>query len=167
MTSLLLRVKIIYMKKILALIIILSLSFVVFADSIDLSKMTFEELIQLKDAINIAIWNSKEWQEVEVPAGVWKVGEDIPSGHWTIRISNPEQAYTIVDWGDVLNDTKTGISIKGNYYSIMLYGDKSSIYKEGDLTEYNFELSDGQWVVIHSKAVVFTPYSGKTTFGFK
>ena len=167
LTSPFLRGRIIYMKKLLALIIILSLSVVVFADPIDLSKMTYEELVQLKDAINLAIWNSKEWQEVEVPAGVWKVGKDIPAGHWTIKLSNPKQASVIFAWGDFLNESKTKIDYKGKYDQVLIYGEKSSVYKEGNMIEYSFEVTDGQWIVINDKSVIFTPFAGKPSFGFK
>ena len=30
----------------------------------------------LKSKINLAIWNSREWQEVSVPRGVYQVGVD-------------------------------------------------------------------------------------------
>ena len=80
------------MKKIYALIlaavILLAIPTVAFATSgkldIDLSKLSYEELVELKDQINLAIWQSKEWEEVEVPQGIWEVGKDIPEGKWTI-----------------------------------------------------------------------------------
>ena len=69
------------MKKVITILItlalILSLSVSALAD-FDLSGLSFEELVALKDQINLAIWNSEKWQEVEVPHGVWLVGEDIP-----------------------------------------------------------------------------------------
>ena len=51
------------------ILMMLSISTVVFAD-IDLSGMNYDELVALKDQINRAIWNSDDWQEVEVPQGV-------------------------------------------------------------------------------------------------
>lgn len=68
---------------IIALILVLSISAVCFADNsaqtadaaqIDLSAMTYEELVALKDKINLAMWESKDWEEVTVPQGVWTVG---------------------------------------------------------------------------------------------
>ena len=79
------------MKRILALILTMSalaaipLSAHAEEKKIDLSGLTYNELVELKDQINLAIWECDEWQEVEVPQGIWKVGEDIPAGHWTIR----------------------------------------------------------------------------------
>ena len=54
-----------------------------YSESIDLSGLSYDELVALKDRIDLAIWNSQEWQEVEVPQGLYVVGKDIPSGTWT------------------------------------------------------------------------------------
>ncbi len=59
-------------KIILAVILLTAFVFNVcvgYATDIDLSHMSFEDLVTLKDQINLAIWNSKEWQEVTVPQG--------------------------------------------------------------------------------------------------
>ena len=155
------------MKKTIAILFVVLLCFGLFAESIDLSKMSFEELVQLREQINIAIWNSKEWQEVTVPAGVWEVGKDIPAGHWTVKLSNQEQSYSQFSWGDYLDDSKTEVAYKGKYDHVLIQGAKSRIYKDGDLIEYSFEIVEGQWIVIDDKSVIFTPYIGKTSFGFK
>ena len=64
---------------ILAFVLVLTLAPAAFAD-VDLSGMSFDELVALKDQINLALWNSADWQEVTVPQGVWQVGADIPAG---------------------------------------------------------------------------------------
>lgn len=81
------------MKKLLTVILILALlvPFSAFADLPPLDGLTYDELVELKDQINLAIWNSDNWQEVTVPAGIWKIGEDIPEGHWSIRIGVDDQ----------------------------------------------------------------------------
>ena len=35
------------------------------------------------------------------------------------------------------------------------------------MIEYSFEVTDGQWIVIDNKSVIFTPFAGKPSFGFK
>ncbi len=50
----------------------------------DLQGLSFNELLALREQINLAIWNSNEWQCVEVPAGNYTIGIDIPAGYWTI-----------------------------------------------------------------------------------
>ncbi len=102
------------MKRILGLavatILALIMTATTFAD-IDLSGMTYDELVALKDQINLAIWNSEEWQEVEVPQGVWEVGADIPAGKWEIR---PLQgATTAIYTGTRLSETGTPLGGRG------------------------------------------------------
>ena len=75
------------------------------ADPVDLSGMSYDELVALRDQINLAIWNSQEWQEVTVPEGIWIVGEDIPAGHWSIRVA-AEKDYFYVSCFDKLNETE-------------------------------------------------------------
>ena len=74
------------MKRFLCVLFVLVLLPVVsLADLPDLSGLSFDELLQIRDQINLAIWNSQQWQEVSVPPGVWEIGVDIPSGHWSVR----------------------------------------------------------------------------------
>ena len=84
------------MKKLITVILLLALVLPVvsLADLPDISNLTYDELVQLKDQINLAMWNCEEWQEVTVPAGVWVVGEDIPVAHWSISLSPNTSADT-------------------------------------------------------------------------
>lgn len=65
-----------------------TLAILIIASSIchaeDLSGYTFDELISLQKAIVAEIMSRPEWKEVEVPAGYWTVGEDIPAGVYSI-----------------------------------------------------------------------------------
>lgn len=73
------------MKKIIAiLLVVLSIS-VAFADT-DFSSMSYDELIELQKSLTAEIMSRPEWKEVNVPSGVWIVGEDIPAGTYSIRI---------------------------------------------------------------------------------
>ena len=156
------------MKRILVILLsLLLLGNVAFAD-VDLSGMTFDELVALKDKINLAIWESQEWQEVTVPIGVWRVGEDIPAGHWTIKAA-PDQNMS---WGSVSYGTKLdelGKSVEydfeGVYYTeqVKAEGSNASV----NLTEIDIDMQDGAYVVIDECAMIFTPYAGKPSLGFK
>ena len=77
------------MKRTIAMVIVflLVLSDITFAE-VDLSGMSYDELVILKDRIDKTIWDSQEWQEVTVPQGLYKIGEDIPAGKWTILASD-------------------------------------------------------------------------------
>ena len=99
-----------YEENIFSIILIfLSVSFA--GSAFDLSALTYNELVALKDQINLAMWNSQEWQEVEVPKGVYVIGEDIPVGKWTIKAADGISAF--VCWGDVLDDAGTDLSYDG------------------------------------------------------
>ena len=130
---------------------------------IDLSGMSYEELVELKDQINLAIWQSDEWQEVEVPQGVWKVGEDIPAGHWTIKAA--EGAWVDIRIGSKLKEggtkveTRTSAQITSpSYHGFDANKDKS---------EWSVEVKDGVYILVESGKAIFTPYAGKPSLGFK
>ena len=154
------------MKKAVAISLLIAVAAMMnvsaFAD-VDLSGMSFDELVALKDQINLAIWNSEEWQEVEVPQGVWEVGADIPEGKWTIKAMLNANTYVRVG-NEVKNggtdvSSKTSKLITDEGYS---YFDASS-----DVTSWTIELKVGDYVQIDYGSAVFMPFSGKPSLGFK
>lgn len=156
------------MKKILALVLILlCFASVAFAESaFDLSVLSYEELVSIKDQINIAIWQSEEWQEVEVPKGVWIIGDDIPAGKWTIKAADEIKAE--VYWCDKLDDSGTGASFFGKIYEYeALYSLHHRYYEKGDTTEVTWDLKNGQYFIVDDGIALFTTYSGKPSLGFK
>lgn len=137
------------------------------ANSIDLSNLTYEELVALKDRINLAMWQLDEWQEVTVPQGVWKVGEDIPAGHWTIKTDAAMANITICD---ALNESGKNADIWESkvYYSETVHSATYTFFDaESDRLEIDFELAKGMYVIIDYGSAVFTPYAGKPSLGFK
>ena len=156
------------MKRVLPLLIVLLLlAGTATAATIDLSGLSYEELVALKDQINLAMWNSREWQEVTVPQGVWLVGTDIPAGHWTIK-TKAKQAYVKI--GTELDETKKDIDIWNSnwFYSESIYNPEYKYYEAGsDKTEIDLELKNGTYIVIDYGDVVFTPFTGKPGLGFK
>ena len=93
------------MKKLITICItfalVLALIPAAFADW-DLSDLTFDDLIALRAQVQLEMMSRGEWEEVEVPQGVYKVGEDIPDGSWTIKCGG--QNYTSVSVGDKLKE---------------------------------------------------------------
>ena len=158
------------MKRFLCLlsILVFSLSSVAIAENtIDLSNMSYEELVSLKDQINMAIWNSKEWQEVTVPMGVWVVGEDIPVGHWTIKTN---ASYATVLICDALDATGKGADIwNSDIYKMESIASPNGLFFDpiSDRTEIDFNLKKGMYVIIDGGNVIFSPYAGKPSLGFK
>lgn len=144
------------------------------AETIDLSGLSYDELVVLKERINLAIWQSEEWQEVTVPQGVWVVGKDIPAGTWTVRCADIGRNTFRMDecyfsWGEHLTESGRSISLKGRHDIVSIYNPNHAVYKEGLLTEYTFTVQDGDYIVIHDayNKAIFTPYTGKPDLGFK
>lgn len=158
------------MKKFLAFLLMFLMVSPVFAESIDLSRLSYDELVALKDRIDLAIWQSEEWQEVTVPQGIYIVGKDIPAGHWTIKcagtyFANIEVCDTIDSTGKDVNP----YSYSSKYYwDEEVYNPTNMLYNQyNDLVECDIDLREGLYVVIKYSSVIFTPYTGKPSLGFK
>ena len=152
------------MKRIICSVIaVMLLSCTVPASEIDLSGLSYMELVLLKGKINLAIWNSQEWQEVEVPQGVWEVGADIPAGKWEIKAL--PGAYTHVTYGNELKNGGTDVKTKAYEF---IYDPEFIRYDpNSDVTSWIIELEEGYYVEIDEGPAVFMPYSGKPDLGFK
>ncbi len=130
-------------------------------------SMSITQLIILKNEINLAIWNNQDWQEVTVPQGVWKVGEDIPAGHWTVKCA-PGASYSNIDWGERVSESGDSISWSGRYsvynkiYNPSKYGNADEY-----VYEYSFAVVNGDYIKISNGSAVFMPYVGKPSLGFK
>lgn len=133
------------------------------ADPIDLSGMSFDELVALRDQLNLAIWNSQEWQEVTVPAGVWTIGEDIPAGHWTIKAA-PE-TYTTIVYCDRLNASGTNYEPGYHGWAGTLTA-KTKGLSVDEPREVDIIMAEGMYF-INRGTVIFYPYSGKPDLGFR
>lgn len=136
------------------------------ADAFDFSGLSLAELAELQSRITLAMFETDEWQEVEVPQGVYKIGEDIPAGKWTIRAIDGGSAY--VYWGDVLSASGLSLSFSGDIYEYgNLYSKTSPSYRSTDRTEITFDMQDGQYFIVDMGAAVFTPYAGAPKLNFK
>lgn len=155
------------MKKLIAVLVLL-LALPVFAQAdVDLSGMSFDELVALREKIDLAIWNSQEWQEVTVPQGIWKVGEDIPEGHWTIK--PVDGVYCFISYGSKLEDNNKEVSYKSDdYYHVILTSETQRNFEKGeDVIQTDIDMKSGAYIEIEAGDVVFSPYTGKQKLGFK
>ena len=154
------------MRKILfALILALMLPIGVSAD-VDLSGMSFDELVALRDQLNLAIWNSAEWQEVTVPQGVWEIGVDIPAGHWTLKCAGGYSST--ITYGNTLDESGSEIPYScRNRIRHYVHNPSSSYFDPAsDLAQVDIEMAAGNYIIIESASVIFSPYSGKPDLGF-
>lgn len=169
------------MKKLFALALIVcllvsvsALAETTFRFEIDgLKDLTFKELVAAKQAliqqIDQMIMNHEDWQAVEVPQGVWCVGEDIPAGKWTVKCAEPWR-YTDISWGTDLREDGESISWTSSRYSAInyIYNANHARYKKDDgITEYTFEAKTGEYIVVDGGSAIFSPYIGKPSLGFK
>lgn len=153
------------MKKLICIMIALLIPVAAFAE-VDLTGMSYDELVQLKDQVSLAIWESEEWQEVEVPAGVYTVGEDIPAGKWTIKAA--DGISVTIEWGDLLDDSGVALSWDGKFMEYeYLRSENNKYYEKGDKTEITWDIKDGQYILVDDGIAVFMPYAGKPSLGFK
>lgn len=136
------------------------------AESIDLTALSWEELLDLKAAITHEQLTRDEWQEVEVPQGVWVVGEDIPAGKWTIRCKTGYS--TRVKWGKYLDKSQNDVDYFKDFGDAeTVYNPNWDSYSHGDVTQYTFEPPEGYYIVIDFGPATFTPFTGKPDLGFK
>lgn len=151
------------MKKLAALVLILMMAAGhAFAD-LDLSGMSFDELLDLRNKVNQALMMSEEYQEVEVPAGVWKIGEEIPAGHWTVAVRPKD--YTQIYYCRELDETGMFESFDAPHQSYMLFGAESSFKDEGP-DQVDIEMKAG-WYFITTVPVIFKTFTGKPDLGFR
>lgn len=134
------------MKKVIAIALALILIGAAAYAAIDLSGMSFDELMALRQQVDKALWVSGGWTEAAVPTGDYYVGEDIPVGRWTVKCQG-DLAIITTYWGDT-----------DESYDCMYWLDTSE-----PVANINFK--DGQRVNI-SGAVIFRPYTG-AALGFK
>lgn len=154
------------MKKFISIFLCLVLCASMALAEVDLSGMSFDELVKLKAQINLAIWMSQEWQEVTVPQGMWEIGVDIPAGHWTL-IAN-KSAYVMLGYGNQLDESGKDLSFRGSIYELdTIIGEDNWAYDENSKNQTDFVLKDGCYLLIDGGSVIFTPYTGKPSLGFK
>ena len=138
-------------------------------DTSNFAEMTLAELIELRSQIQLAMWKSEEWQEVEVPQGVYRIGVDIPAGKWTITAACEQDPN--VYYGDVLDGAGMKVVWSPNiYYGELLAG--ASGWREQNMpgmyrNSVTIELKNDTYLVIESGCVVFTPFIGVPALGFK
>ena len=119
------------MKKLIAVCMVLGLLLSCAAAETDLSSMSYDDLVQLQKKVVFEIMSRPEWKQVTVPAGSWRVGDDIPAGYYSI--STDDQALVIV-W----RKNKDDYDDNGRYYYDILTADKPCgkiILKTGMLVE--------------------------------
>lgn len=153
------------MKKLFCILFVITLIFASASAEIDLSGMSLDELVALKDQINLAMWKCEEWQEVTVPEGVWLVGYEIPEGHWTVKVPSSSM-FSHIKYCTSLDNTGKDFAPFSLLGSALVYAEDYMFFDKDAIDEYSFVVRDGQYIIL-SAPVIFTPYTGKPSFTFK
>lgn len=150
-------------KRIFCLLVMMLFLLPCFAQAdVDLSSMSFEDLIALKEQINLAIWNCQEWKEVRVPAGTYLIGKDIPAGKWTI-FSAPDNPNVAAKGIHVAISKK--LKDNGASLDTSTASNHTSAAVGRDMESITWDLQEGYWLYINYGTAVFTPFTGYD-FGF-
>ena len=154
------------MKKTISILLVILILVPCFslADLPDISGLSYDELVQLREQINLAIWNSQEWQEVTVPEGTYEIGKDIPAGHWTFRTA--AHGYFYIYYFDQPDEFGKYFGRYSTHITQAIASEDFHAFDEVYCHEYDLELKDG-WYIYLGGATVFTPYAGKPDLGFK
>ena len=114
--------------------------------SFDLSALSYEELIALGSQIVQELVSRPEYKEVLVPAGVYKVGTDIPAGKWIITAT---EGMCEVYWGKSLDEYGVSVPVEKRIDYLDDWGSNSSV---------TWNLVDNTYIVITRNGVTFSPY---------
>lgn len=155
------------MKRIICfMIVIILVSSLSLAENIDLSNMSLRELVLLRKQVLNAIWNSNEWQEVIVPPGVWEIGSEIPPGHWSITPAEGLGPDYVI-YGCATKDQGHDIDLFAGEYIMECVCNPSSKFYSGEYkTTTDIEMEEGHFVRLDC-TMIFSPFIGKPSFGFK
>ena len=150
------------MKKIITVVLILSLLLpaAALADLPDISGLSYEELLSLRDEVNLAIMSSDEHQEIILPPGLWAVGKDIPAGRWLVTPLDGQ--YMNLWYGDVVNESGTNAgygwdNINGYNKSMSTKKNKDGTWKDIDCPHSVIIKMQEGWYLKNAGTVVLTP----------
>lgn len=85
-------------KLIIVMVVVCLLCSVAVAEN--LSSLSYEDLLVLRDELNAEIMSRPEWKQALVPVGTWYTGTDIPIGYYSITSTNDLSIVRLVDKND-------------------------------------------------------------------
>ena len=130
------------MKKILAIILVVAL---ILPAIPDISSLTNDELLTLNHEIQLRLFSEKLVNGIQIPAGKYIIGEDIPEGIYRVETADKVLSPMIT----IYNEGKA--KIVGSY----LLGDIYGSYEVGKL-----DLGKDYIIEVDFSPVVFYPYTG-------
>lgn len=145
------------MKRIAVSILFILLMIPVFSlADVDLTGMSYDELVSLSKKVGMTIMQSEDFDSVTVPMGLWEVGVDIPEGTWIIT---PAKRMCMIVYGSTLDESGNDMNMfdRGNAYADL--DDKSESWR--------VNAKNGNYFLVKYNDAVFTSDTGSTGLGFK
>lgn len=152
------------MKKLISVLLLLCMLTAPAFAEIDLSSLSFDELVELRQKCQSEMMSRTEWKEVQVPQGVWQVGKDIPAGDWIIKCAdvgreNVNMRICVFRWGEGYPKDEL-FEYKKKFGDIKIANPENKYYEQyenGTPTEAKIHLEAGQYIVIenHYNAAIF------------
>lgn len=128
----------------LLVVVICSSTYAAPTVDVDLTSLSFDELLAFRDQIMDEIIARDEWDNVLIPAGAYEIGVDIPKGTWTITAEPYSDPY--VNIGNGINDTLTDFA-DGCIEWAHLTGVYNSHYDSSDRESVTWNFSEGQYFI--------------------
>ena len=135
------------MKKTISILLVILILFPCFslADLPDISELSVEELIELNHQIQFRLFSENLINGVEVPSGVYIVGEDIPEGTYRLEVLFPKAGGYLTVYESKESNKSIVSSFLGEYWGVTAIG--------------KIELTNGNVVDI-STSLRFFAYTG-------
>lgn len=145
------------MKRIAVSILFILLMIPVFSlADVDLTGMSYDELVSLSKKVGMAIMQSEDFDSVTVPMGLWEVGVDIPEGTWIIT---PAKRMCMIVYGSTLDESGNDMNMfdRGNAYADL----------DDESESWRVNAKNGNYFLVKYNDAVFTSDTGSTGLGFK
>ena len=129
-----------------------------------LKELDYDDLLELRYVVNELIKQAEGCKEVTVPTGVYKIGEEIPEGHWTIRAAGTANAAIIYYYQ---KPDESGFFPDAAYpfYINQVATEDLRAYESSLAASIDIDMKNG-WYFQCDSAVLFSPYE-EQDLGFK
>lgn len=122
--------------------------------------LDLDHLSKLQSLVNDKIFASDEWSEATIPAGIYKVGVDLPAGHWTFAAIGP-YSTPIIQYYEKSDDTGMFPNPDYRYFMQSIVSEDMLEYSGGGASQsIDIDLTDG-WYFQTTETIKMTPYAGK------
>jgi hypothetical protein len=151
------------MKKLIAILMVcLIATLPALADTVDLSGMSYSDLILLQKRIEKALFAHEDFEMVAVPAGLYRFGVDIPEGKWEIH-AHPNVMVTVI-YGKNLSESGTSVQWLNGGELKYLYGENNWTYDEGKQSYWTVNAKYGYYIEFDSTVYFQKPAGLGFTF---